>query len=85
MNELQKKTDDELVEGISASLRIAIVEGEHWNSWYRQMRVDYAIAYQNEQKRRQTERFIGVVEELTDVIRRKKLSDLKELLAREKK
>lgn len=75
MFELQKMTDEKLEDVIALSLGIAHSEGgPHYNSWYKQMNTDLAMVYQNEQKRRQTERCIRVVEELTDVIRRKKFT-----------
>lgn len=71
MKDLHELTDEELQKKIADSLEIALGEGKcnPYNSWFRQMHIDLVRVYQNEQKRRQTERCIGVVEELTDVIR----------------
>jgi len=71
--ELQKLMDEKLDEEIDHCLRIADDDHANWRSWYRQMSAELAKVYQQEQGRRQTERYIRVLEELTDVIRRKKL------------
>ena len=72
MKEVNDYTDEELRGAILRHLEIANQEDNRWKSWYRQMNADLATVYQNEQKRRQEERHIRALEELTDVIRRKK-------------
>ena len=70
---LRRMEDEKLDEKISDSLAVAYNE-KQYNSWFRRMNTDLALVYQNEQKRRQTERTIRALEELTDVIRRKKFT-----------
>ncbi len=72
MSDLTNLTDEELQGKISRCLDILQTNGANFNTWFRELQADVAMVYQNEIKRRQTERVIRATEELTDVIRRKK-------------
>ena len=83
MFNLTSLTDEEIQDKISRCLDILQTNVGSFNTWFLELQADVAMVYQNEIKRRQTERAIRATEELTDVIRRKKIIGSLEPLIKE--